>query len=1072
MQVKTQQTKKFWLALILFGLMGQIAWVVENMYLNVFMYKMFHASADDISLMVGASAVAATLTTLFIGALADRIGKRKVFISAGYILWGISILAFALLREDTLSLIFPAAASISAIGVTLTVLLDCLMTFFGSSANDAAFNAWLTDSTDSSNRGAAEGINAMMPLVAILAVFGGFMAFDLNKSQSWTAIFIIIGAATIIIGTLGIFIIEEKGILRSESGYFKNLIYGFRPSTVKGNPEFYVYLVLFIIFNISIQIFMPYLIIYYEVSLKMTDYVLVMAPAIVLASVVTALWGRVYDKKGFSFSGAFSIIWLTVGYLILYFTRTKAPVFVGSLFMMSGYLAGMAVFGAKIRDLTPKGKSGMLQGVRIFSQVLVPGVVGPFIGRCVLANADKIINSDGTESFVPNADIFAAALVPIIILSIALVIFTKTRKPRLCELETPFEQKEKPRLCELETPFEQKEKPRLCELETPFEQKEKPRLCELENPFEQKENQGMTWDEYPRPQLRRDSYFSLCGEWELSAARGKELRALKAGQIEKKLGKITVPFPPESRSSGIKRTTKKHEILIYRKAFELPLEMLGKRIILHFGAVDQEAAVEINGVEIGSHIGGYLPFEFDITDVIKSGENLITVRVLDKLDRDLAYGKQRRDRGGMWYTPISGIWKQVWLEAVTENYIKSIKMTTSLDKIRLEIEGGEPEKTVKFKDGDEIREIKFCGSSVEIRPKSIRLWSPEDPYLYDFSLTDGIDTVESYFALRTISVVKQGKFSYIALNGRPYFCHGMLDQGYYPDGIYTPSSPDGLLFDIMKAKALGFNMLRKHIKIEHELFYYYCDKFGLLVFQDMVNSGKYSFLIDTALPTLGLKKGISHKANSRRRAAFERDCTETIKLLYNHPCVVYYTIFNEGWGQFDADKFHSQLSLLDPTRLYDSTSGWFFETESDIVSEHIYFRNLYDVRINLNPERPFCLSEFGGYSYKIYGHSFNLEKSYGYRTISDKIAYESAILSLYRDQVIPMIKSHGLCATVFTQLSDVEDEVNGFLTYDRQVVKIDEAVMRGLADELRAAFEAQGDERNAKCKMQNAKCKL
>lgn len=420
--MKTKLKGSFWLALVLFSLMGQVAWVVENMYLNVFIYKMFNASAADISLMVAASAISATLTTVFIGALSDRLGKRRVFISGGYILWGISIFAFALLKLDIISAVFPAAVSAASIGVTLTIALDCIMTFFGSSANDAAFNAWLTDSTDASNRGAAEGINAMMPLVAILAVFGGFMAFDLDKSESWTLIFSIIGIAVIVIGVLGFFLIKDNGIRPSETGYLHNIIYGFRPSTVKANPAFYFYLAAFIIFNIAIQIFMPYLIIYYEVSLGMADYVLVMAPAIILASVVTALWGRVYDKKGFSFAGAFSILWLIVGFLMLFIFRSKLPVFIGSLFMMSGYLAGMAVFGAKIRDLTPEGKSGMLQGVRIFSQVLVPGIIGPFIGKLILANADVIVNGDGTESFVPNANIFLGALAPIVILAVILAI--------------------------------------------------------------------------------------------------------------------------------------------------------------------------------------------------------------------------------------------------------------------------------------------------------------------------------------------------------------------------------------------------------------------------------------------------------------------------------------------------------------------------------------------------------------------------------------------------------------------------------------------------------------------------
>ena len=428
--MKTKLSKRFWTSLALFGLMGQIAWVVENMYLNVFMYKMFNASAADISAMVRASAITATLTTVLVGALSDKIGKRKLFISGGYILWGISIFAFALLKLDIISAVFPTVASAAALGITLTIVLDCIMTFFGSSANDAAFNAWLTDSTDSTNRGAAEGINAMMPLIAILAVFGGFMAFDLDKSESWTLIFSIIGVAVVAIGIVGLFIIEEKKIQPSETGYLENVIYGFRPSTVKANPSFYFYLTAFIIFNVSIQIFMPYLIIYYEVSLGMSDYVLIMAPAIIIASVVTAFWGKVYDKKGFSFSGAFSILWLVLGYVALFIFKDTVPVFIGSLLMMSGYLAGMAVFGAKIRDLTPEGKAGMLQGVRIFSQVLVPGVVGPLIGQAVLANADTIVNGDGTESFIPNANIFLAALVPIIALAIMLIIYRRARKPQ------------------------------------------------------------------------------------------------------------------------------------------------------------------------------------------------------------------------------------------------------------------------------------------------------------------------------------------------------------------------------------------------------------------------------------------------------------------------------------------------------------------------------------------------------------------------------------------------------------------------------------------------------------------
>ncbi|MBR3692464.1 MAG: MFS transporter [Clostridia bacterium] len=409
--MKTKLSGRFWLALTLFSLIGQVAWVVENMYFNVFIYNMFRATPSDISAMVAASAVAAAVTTVLMGALSDRLGRRKAFICGGYILWGITIFAFTFLREDIVGGLFPMAASVSALCVTLTIILDCVMTFFGSTANDAAFNAWLTDSTDASNRGAAEGINAMMPLVAILAVFGGFMFVDLSGEAGWQTVFTVIGGVVILVGVLGIFLIREPEIRPSETGCLGNIIYGFRPSTVRANARLYLYLAAFAVFNISIQIFMPYLIIYYEKSLGMADYVLIMAPAVILASVFTALWGKMYDRRGFRFSAAVAVLCLMAGYVLLYLTRGRLPVFLGSLLMMCGYLAGMAVFGAVIRDHTPVGMAGRFQGLRIVFQVLIPGFVGPAIGAWVLRNAEYITNSDGTTSFLPNANIFLAALV-------------------------------------------------------------------------------------------------------------------------------------------------------------------------------------------------------------------------------------------------------------------------------------------------------------------------------------------------------------------------------------------------------------------------------------------------------------------------------------------------------------------------------------------------------------------------------------------------------------------------------------------------------------------------------------
>ena len=421
--------KKFYLALVIFSLTGQIAWVIENMYFNVFIYKMFGADASAISLMVAASAVSATLTTIFIGALSDKIGKRKLFISGGYILWGISILSFALIRIDIINSLFPSVVSAASMGVSLVIIMDCVMTFFGSSANDAAFNAWLTDMTEDGNRGSAEGINSMMPLLAIIAVFGGFMAFDLNKAESWTTIYIIIGLTVLLIGILGIFIIDESTTQKEEnSHYLKNILYGFKPSVIKNNKTLYITLICFAIFGISIQIFMPYLILYYNVSLKMDNYVLIMAPAIILAAVFTAFYGKVYDKKGFKTSILPAIILLSLGYIVLFFFKHFVPVFIGSLLMMCGYLAGAAVFGAMIRDYTPNGKAGMFQGLRIVCQVLIPGVIGPSIGASVLSNAEMIVNDDGTSSFVPNEYIFLAALIVIVFLLASLLIEFKMLK--------------------------------------------------------------------------------------------------------------------------------------------------------------------------------------------------------------------------------------------------------------------------------------------------------------------------------------------------------------------------------------------------------------------------------------------------------------------------------------------------------------------------------------------------------------------------------------------------------------------------------------------------------------------
>ncbi|MBO7185035.1 MAG: MFS transporter [Oscillospiraceae bacterium] len=430
---RTRKSAKFYLALVIFALVGQVAWTVENMYLNVFIYKMFHASAQQISLMVSASAVTATVTTILIGALSDKIGKRKVFICGGYIAWGISILGFALVREDLVHRTFFSAVSYNAAAIslciTLTIVLDCMMTFFGSAANDAAFNAWLTDSTDETNRGAIEGINSMMPLVSILVVFGGFMGLNQDLQESWTIIFTVIGAVVVSLGIAGFFLIKETAVRTEENAnYFANIFYGFRPSVIRSNVPLYGTLVALALYNISIQIFMPYLILYYTESLGMDNYVLIFAPAILLAAIFTGFYGKMFDRKGFQTAIIPTLTLLALGYVGLYFFRGTVLVFLSSLVMMCGFLSTGAMLGAQIRAYTPEKKAGMFQGLRIVGQVLIPGVVGPAIGAAILSNADTIVNSDGTTSFIPNENIFLGALVALIVTFLALIPLFKLLK--------------------------------------------------------------------------------------------------------------------------------------------------------------------------------------------------------------------------------------------------------------------------------------------------------------------------------------------------------------------------------------------------------------------------------------------------------------------------------------------------------------------------------------------------------------------------------------------------------------------------------------------------------------------
>ena len=549
------------------------------------------------------------------------------------------------------------------------------------------------------------------------------------------------------------------------------------------------------------------------------------------------------------------------------------------------------------------------------------------------------------------------------------------------------------------------------------------------------------WNTHPRPQLKRELFMSLNGEWKLGDKT------------------INVPYPPESKLSGYEGEVYKE--LWYERSFRVPEGFTKDRILLHFGAVDQKAKVRVNNKLVGVHIGGYLPFVVDITEVVKKDEdNYLMVIVEDNLDKAHPYGKQTEKPKGMWYTQVSGIWQSVWLENVPDIYVEKLIMTPWIDRVQLKVVCNKevescrvkinlPVETFDNSDGeknceDNILEVDLeKGEGVIEIPNPIN-WTPDNPHLYDMKIYVGEDVVSSYFALRTIEIREMDGVRRVCLNGKPIFFHGVLDQGYFEEGIFLPKSEEDYDKDIIFMKELGFNMLRKHIKIEPEYFYYACDRLGMLVMQDMVNNGEYSFIRDTALPTVGFKKKNDRKSkvDERTKEVFKYHTRGTVEHLYNHPSVVSYTIFNEGWGQFDSDDMYDLVKALDGTRLVDSTSGWFAQNKNDFDSEHIYFR-LKKLKVK---ERPLFITECGGYKYLVKGHFFG-KKEYGYGSCRDSAELTSRIKTMYEKMIIPYIKD-GVCGCIYTQLSDVEGEINGLYTYDRAVCKVDKEVMREIAEKI------------------------
>lgn len=542
--------------------------------------------------------------------------------------------------------------------------------------------------------------------------------------------------------------------------------------------------------------------------------------------------------------------------------------------------------------------------------------------------------------------------------------------------------------------------------------------------------------EHPIPQAKRKDWLCLNGKWNFEKL---NTQGESVYQDE-----ILVPFSPESLLSGVMEnfTLGAGGTLTYTRSVFVAENLLKGVTRLHFGAVDSECEVFVNGTQVGAHKGGFTAFFADVSDALCLGENEIKVICRDEGTRNSgARGKQSDKPGKIWYTPQSGIWQSVWLESMPKNHIGDFRITPDFDNKRVNISAlGQSEVVATVYDNDQeilskkgVEEITFF---YDFTP-----WSPENPKLYTLILKneDG-DEVESYFAFRSFGkgVDKNGK-PRLLLNGKPYFFNGVLDQGYWSDGMLTYPSDQAAKDELQMLKNMGFNTVRKHIKIEPMRWYHHCDRIGLIVWQDFVNGGgEYNSFHVAIWPFLGAKhRDDDYKYFAREdesgREEFIASVHETVAQLYNCPCIGLWVPFNEGWGQFDSEKVAKLVKELDETRIIDSVSGWHDQgvDKTELKSLHTYFTPLKVPK----DKRPVVLSEFGGYSMKVCGHVFNEKKEFGYKKFRDKEKLVDALRKLYLKKLLPLLKQ-GLCGCIYTQVSDVEEEINGLVTYDRKIIKI------------------------------------
>lgn len=1005
-----------WLSFIIIGLAGQFAWTIENMYLNKFIFSLDSSGnyMSLISLTVALSAVTACLTTIFVGGIIDKFGHRKLIISCGYILWGISTFAFGFINVDNVAALFPAASAGFLAGI-FVIVLDCIMTFFGSSANDACFNSYVTREVDNDNRGKVEGVLSILPLFAMLIIFVGLNFLTEGENPRWDIFFYIIGSIVILVGIISIFLLPKEVNEDKGNKYLSIVANGFKISTIKQNKTLYLVFLAYMIYGISSQIFFPYLMIYFQYSLGFEgiDFSLVLGIVLIIGSILSVIYGILSDKIG-KIKSLFPILVIyCVGLFLLFFVQKGQLTFaiIAGILMMRGYISLSSVLNSLVREFIPEDKEGSFMGIRMLFVVMIPMCTGPYIGEAISSGFPSGVYNDlGVDKPLPSNYIWLFSLLVLLLILIPLLFVIINSKKQ---------------------------------------NKEK------------KKNNGILYStdlsvedvplkDYPRINLVRDSYICLNGKWEICINTSRDI----PNSFEKE---CIVPFAVESPLSGVNHLLEVNEYIHYHKIVNFDSTFNLGKIILHFEGIDCESDIYINKQKIFSNISGYLPVELDISDYVKTNSFEIDVTVSDKSDLSpFSKGKQKLTRGGIWYTTTSGIYKPVWLESVPLNFIKKVEIRTLFDENKVifnVVSTCSEDANIKFL--DYVINGK-TNETIEVDVKNLPIWSVTNPTLIYVDVETKEDKVRSYFGFRKISISCFDDKKYICLNNKPIFLNGVLNQGYYYGGNLTPSSYKDYEDDILRLKKLGFNTIRVHIKQELDRFYYLCDKHGILVIQDIPNGGeKYSLTVQMQgglLPFIKKKNDHDYKTFSRvspeGRIEYDLVLKNILSTLVNFPSVIMYTLFNEGRGQFDSDVAYHKSKVLDNSRIYDVASGWYDNGFNEIISIHSYF---YPLKISKTLQKPIIFSEFGGYSLLLKDHFFGLKK-FGYRHYKDHIALTKAYIELYEKSIIPLIDK-GLNGCIYTQFNDVEDEVNGLFTFDRKVLKIDENVIRNINIEIFRKFQ-------------------